>query len=193
MVSNKYIGSTDYNIVEYIKQLERRIESLEAGRTSNFSTGPGIFSPNDGTFTASDGNSNQRFVVSSTTGILFPYFTHTAIPSSEITSPSRSTTSSSFTSLYHITGEQQNPSIKVRLYVLAGAATTGEIRLYENNTAAQIGSTYTVVGGYSGYATITATLPTSYSQENLSVDVQARRLSGSFSIALTVMHVMGRE
>lgn len=128
-------------------------------------------------------------------GLERPYLDWRVFRTADETTPPESTTSGTFVNLFTASAEPQHPKIRVRFKCVAGAATTGEVRLVDRATG-QVIAGPTVIG--SG-ATVIANLEGSLVGPTLSgagapmlVDVQARRTGGANTIALHVYHAIGK-
>ena len=128
-------------------------------------------------------------------GLDRPYLAWNAYPTSSEAAPPQSTTSGSFANLWTVSAEPQHPKVRVRVRVVNGAGTSGEVRLVDRATG-QVISTVLVVGSA---ATVEADLDGTLVAPSLfgggapmRVDVQARRTAGANSVAVLVMHVVGK-
>lgn len=123
-------------------------------------------------------------------GLATPWIPLRAIQSSEIASPSVTTTSASYTSLWRVYGPKQHPKISVAIIVKAIAGTTGMVRLSVGGTL--IGSELTVTDGMFAAEVLEASV-SGYHTELLTIDVDAKRTSGAGTIGVSVAYSIGRQ
>ena len=128
-------------------------------------------------------------------GLDRPYLGLNVYPTAEETTPLQSTTSGTFVNLLTVSAEPQHPKWRVRVRVVNGAGTSGEVRLVDRATG-QVISTVLVVGSA---ATVEADMdgtlvaPSLFGASSpMRVDVQARRTAGANSVAVLVMHAVGK-
>lgn len=145
---------------------------------------------------ATDAGTGTSLIGNSTSfGLERPYLDWRVFKTADETTPPDSTTSATFVSLFTASAEPQHPKIRVRFKAVAGATTTGEVRLVDRTTGVVIAGP-TVIG--SG-ATVIANLEGSLVAPSLAgagapmlVDVQVRRTSGANTVALHVYHAIGK-
>lgn len=109
--------------------------------------------------------------------------------------PVRSTTSGTFGALWTASSEPQHPKVRVRVRVVNGAGTSGEVKLVDRATGQTISTVLTVGSAATVEADLDGTLvaPSLFGAgAPMRVDVQARRTGGANSVAVLVMHVLGK-
>jgi hypothetical protein len=127
-------------------------------------------------------------------GLDRPYLAWSAYLTSQETTPPVNTTSATFVALWTCSAEPQHPKVRVRVLVVNGAGTSGEVRLVDRVTG-QVISTVLTTGAGTTEATLDGTLVApslSGAGAPMKVDVQARRTAGANSVAVLVVHVLGK-
>lgn len=128
-------------------------------------------------------------------GLDRPYLAWNAYPTAEETAPPVSTVSGSFVNLWTVSAEPQHPKVRIRVRVVNGAATTGEVKLVDRATGTTISSVLSVGSGATVEADLDGTLiaPSLFGAgAPMRVDVQARRTGGANSVAVLLMHALGK-
>lgn len=127
-------------------------------------------------------------------GIGRPWLPLAFVDSTSVSAPTATTTSASYTALQVCRYRKQHP--KVRMYVLCRASdgtTEGEVRLgLGGSPATQIGQNIIVTAGMYSAATITGDVPGNFDDE-MELEVQARRTAGAGTIGVRVMGAWGRQ
>lgn len=128
-------------------------------------------------------------------GLDRPYLGWRIYRTIEETTPADSTSSASFVSLLTVAAEPQHPKIRVRVRVVTGAATSGEVRLRDRATGTVIagplvvGIATTVEGQLEG-ALVAPTLTGAGAP--MKVDVEARITAGASTIGVLVLFALGK-
>lgn len=128
-------------------------------------------------------------------GLDRPYLDWRVYRTTEETTPTESTSSGSFVSLFVAATEPQHPKIRVRFRATTGAGTSGEVRLRDRATGQvvagpfSVGTATTVEGQLEG-ALVAPTL--SGAGAPMRVDVEARITSGANTIAVLVIYAIGK-
>lgn|SRR5512139_1432169 len=128
-------------------------------------------------------------------GLNRPYLGWNVYPTAQETTPPASTSSGSFVALLTLSAEPQHPRIRVRIRAITGAGTSGEVRLRDRATGtviagpAVVGVAATVETQMEG-ALINPTLAGAGAP--MRVDVEARITAGANTIAVLVMHALGK-
>ena len=128
-------------------------------------------------------------------GLDRPYLAWNAYATSEETTPPVNTTSGSFAALWTCSAEPQHPKVRVRVRVVNGVGTSGEVRLVDRVTGQVISSVLSVGSGATVEADLDGTLVSpslSGAGAPMRVDVQARRTGGANTVAVGVLHVLGK-
>jgi hypothetical protein len=128
-------------------------------------------------------------------GLDRPYLAWNAYATSEETTPPVNTTLGTFVALWTLSAEPQHPKVRVRVRVVNGAATSGEVRLVDRVTGQVISSVLTVGSGATVEADLDGTLvaPSLFGAgAPMRVDVQARRTAGANAVAVGLLHVLGK-
>jgi len=133
-------------------------------------------------------------------GLQRPYIPWNAYATNLETNPAAaavvSTTSASFVSLITCANEPQHPRIRVRVRVVTGAGTSGEVRLRDRLTGqVLVGSGVLVVGVASTVeanidGTLVAPILTGVGAA-MKVDVEARTTAGANTIAVLIVYSIG--
>jgi hypothetical protein len=128
-------------------------------------------------------------------GLNRPYLPWNVYPTANEAAPPQTTTSGSFGSLLTCSNEPQHPKIRVRVRVVNGAGTSSEVRLTDRVTGTVLSSVLVVGSG----STVESDLEGSLVAPSLAgagapmrVDVQARRTGGANSVAVLVLHALGK-
>jgi hypothetical protein len=109
--------------------------------------------------------------------------------------PVRSTTSGTFGALWTASSEPQHPKIRVRVRVVNGAGTSGEVKLVDRATGTTLSSVLVVGVAATVEADLEGALisPVLFGAgAPMRVDVQARRTAGANTVAVLVMHAFGK-
>lgn len=128
-------------------------------------------------------------------GLNRPYLMWRSYRTVEETTPADSTTSGSFVALVTLASEPQHPKIRVRVRVITGAGTSGEVRLRDRATGQVIAGPLVVGTATTVEATLEGSLinPTlSGAGAPMKVDVEARTTAGANSIAVLVLYALGK-
>ncbi len=125
-------------------------------------------------------------------GIARPYLQHTVMRYAEVATPPESTTLGTFDPLYRIHGHMQQPWVRAYLITQADVGTTGEVQLAVNGTAITDAPT-TIPDGDNSYRVVDAELPAGDFLSFISVDVEARRVSGAGTVRVGVAFASGRQ
>jgi len=143
----------------------------------------------DGSGTVLSANDSSGF------GLNRPYLGWHAYQTAQETTPPASTVSGTFEALWTLSAEPQHPKLRARVRVVNGAATSGEVRLVDRVTGTVLSSILVVGSG----ATVEADLEGALIAPVLAgagapmrVDVQARRTGGANSVAVLLMHALGK-
>lgn len=128
-------------------------------------------------------------------GLNRPYLQWRVYPSVQETTPAEFTGSGAFVSLLTVAAEPQHPSIRVRVRVVTGAGTSGEVRLRDRATGTVIagplvvGIATAVEGSLEG-ALVAPTLAGAGAP--MRVDVEARITAGASTIGVLVLYALGK-
>jgi len=131
-------------------------------------------------------------------GLNRPYLELNAYPTAQETTPPVSTTNGTFESLWTVSSEPQHPKWRVRVRVVNGAGTSGEVRLVDRATGKVISSILVVGSAATVEADMDGTLVNPILSSvggvgvPMKVDVQARRTAGANSVAVLVLHKLGK-
>ena len=128
-------------------------------------------------------------------GLDRPYLAWHAYVTADETAPPISTVSGSFGALWTVSAEPQHPKVRVRVRVVNGAATSGEVRLVDRVTGQVISSVLSVGSGAAVEADLDGTLVApslSGAGAPMRVDVQARRTAGANTVAVLILHAVGK-
>jgi hypothetical protein len=127
-------------------------------------------------------------------GLDRPYIPWNVYPTAEETTPATLTASATFVSLLTCCIEPQHPKIRVRVRVVMGAATAGEVRLVDRATGTVMFGPVAVPAA----GVVETNLDASLISPSLSgagapykVDVQGRVTSGGASLGLLVLYAVG--
>jgi hypothetical protein len=133
-------------------------------------------------------------------GLQRPYITWNTYATNLETNPAAaavvSTTSGSFVSLLTCANEPQHPRIRVRVRVVTGAGTSGEVRLRDRLTGQVLTGTGVLVVGVAATVesnidgTLVAPILTGAGAA-MKVDVEARTTAGANTIAVLVVYSIG--
>ncbi len=121
-------------------------------------------------------------------GLARPYIPDMATPYSAVLTPTQSTTSGTFTTLWRAHRIKQHPRVRISIIAKCGGDTSGEVRLAVGGS--QISDTLVLPVGNFQYHSIWAPVPGNHLQD-VYVDVDARRTAGTGSVAVEVVAVLG--
>lgn len=128
-------------------------------------------------------------------GLKRPYLDWGVYQTTQETTPPVSTTSAAFVALFTAASEPQHPSIRVRVKVVNGVGTSGEVRLRDRATGTviagplSVGIAATVEDQLEG-ALVAPTL--SGAGAPMKVDVEARRTAGASTVSVMVLYAIGK-
>ena len=131
-------------------------------------------------------------------GLDRPYLGLNIYATAEETTPTKTTVNGTFENLWTVSAEPQHPKWRVRVRVVNGAGTAGEVRLVDRATGTVISSILVVGSAATVEQDIDGTLfnPVLKSSGGvgvpMKVDVQARRTGGANTVAVLVLHVLGK-
>lgn len=127
-------------------------------------------------------------------GLKRPYIPWHVYDSDDETTPSKTTVSGTFVSLFTAAMEPHHARIRVRVKVVMGLTTAGEVRLVDRATGTVINGPLVVASGTTVETNLDATLlnPTlSGAGAPMKVDVQGRVTGGANSLGLLVVYAVG--
>jgi hypothetical protein len=128
-------------------------------------------------------------------GLDRPYLAWATYATSEETTPPVNTVSATFVALWTASAEPQHPKVRIRVRVVNGVGTSGEVRLVDRITGQVISSVLSVGSGATVEADLDGTLvaPSLFGAgAPMRVDVQARRTGGANTVAVGLLHALGK-
>lgn len=123
-------------------------------------------------------------------GLARPYIPYFATPTARFYTASESTTNTTATALWTITGRVQHPKITVRVLAQTPAGTTGQVRLRDPTTGVVIAGPVAVPANGNYHITLTGANPDGWDQY-CQLDVEAWRTAGTGAVRLQVLHTYG--
>lgn len=124
-------------------------------------------------------------------GLTRPFLPYRAITTASYTAPTQSTVNGSYESLWTIAGEMQHMGIQIRVRVVSGGDTTGNMQIWDPATSADLG--VTAIGlATNDTLEAYATFPEPYSYgDRFILELRFQRTAGTGTVAAEVLTVYG--
>lgn len=130
-----------------------------------------------------DGTSGQ--------GLARPYIPYNVLDFTQVTTPTRTTTSATYDTMYRAHGPKQHPKVHCQYIIKTDADTTCDVQMILSDGTLIAGPNAHGLASFA-YGSLTGTIPGTHMQERF-IDIQARRTAGTGNVKMSIAYIVGRQ